>query len=421
MRLSDVPWRSLPARLHVLRDRSFRLFFLAQLTSALGDFVAAPALAFAALDLRGSPGDIGVVLSARTVPLVLFTLLGGGIADRFARHRLMLGADVVRFVTQGATALLVIGGGASVWSIAALQFLGGSASAVFTPAVSGLLQSLVEPAHRQTANSLRATSQSAVMIAGPLLSTLLVLPFGAGWALAADAATFAASAVCLGQLRLPPQSAAAEPWRMVDALRVGWHEVRARSWVWSLILMASAANMLYSVFTVLGPVLSERELGGRGAWGVVLASFGCGAVLGGAAGIWLRPRRPLRAATLVVTFLAAPPLALSLTGSLLPVMAAAVAGGTGFMLFNPLWETVLQREIPADRLSRVSAYEWFGSYAAQPVGLALAGPLATSTGARTALLATGTAQLLVGLLPLAVQEVRSYEPPAEGAAGLDET
>jgi predicted MFS family arabinose efflux permease len=414
-RLARLPRRALPARLNVLRDRPFRLFLLAQLTSWLGDFTAAPALAFAVLDLHGTPDDIGIVLAARSVPLVLFMLLGGVVADRLPRHLVMLGADVVRVVTQAATALLVIDGSGPLWGVAVLQFLGGSASAMFTPAVSGLMQTMVEPQHRQAANSLRSTSQSAAMVAGPLLSALLTLTLGAGWAIAVDAASFAVSAVCLGLLRLPPGTVPSGPWRVLSGLRTGWREFRSRTWVWSMIVTASLSNMLYAVFTVLGPVLSERELGGRGAWGVIIASFGAGAVLGSTAGVWLRPRRPLLTASLVVALVAAPPLALSLTGALLPVVAAAFAAGAALMLFSPLWETVLQREIPADRLSRVSAYEWFGSYAAQPLGLAFAGPLAAAAGARTALLAAGAVQFAVCLAPLTVKDVRTYEAPATDA------
>jgi predicted MFS family arabinose efflux permease len=414
-RLARLPRHALPARLNVLRDRPFRLFLLAQLTSWLGDFTAAPALAFAVLDLHGTPDDIGIVLAARSVPLVLFMLLGGVVADRLPRHLVMLGADVVRVVTQAATALLVIDGSGPLWGVAVLQFLGGSASAMFTPAVSGLMQTMVEPQHRQAANSLRSTSQSAAMVAGPLLSALLTLTLGAGWAIAVDAASFAVSAVCLGLLRLPPGTVPSGPWRVLGGLRTGWREFRSRSWVWSMIVTASLSNMLYAVFTVLGPVLSERELGGRGAWGVIIASFGAGAVLGSTAGVWLRPRRPLLTASLVVALVAAPPLALSLTGALLPVVAAAFAAGAALMLFSPLWETVLQREIPADRLSRVSAYEWFGSYAAQPLGLAFAGPLAAAAGARTALLAAGAVQFAVCLAPLTVKDVRTYEAPATDA------
>ncbi|MFJ4434529.1 MFS transporter [Streptomyces sp. NPDC088923] len=404
-------------RLSTLRIPAFRLFLGAQFASALGDFMVAPALAFAVLDLTGSPGDLGLVLAARAVPVVVFMLLGGVLADRLPRHRVMIAADVARVLGQGTAAVLVLTGSAAVWQLVVLQAVHGTASALFTPAVTGLVRDTVPPPARQGANALRGMSQSAAMIGGPLLGTLLVLTAGTGWAIAADATTFAVSAACLALLRAPcsirPPAPARPLW---SDLREGWREFSSRPWVWSMIVMASLTNMLYAVFTVLGPVLSERELGGRGAWGLLLTAFGAGAICGGAAALWVRPVRPLRAGLLAVALFAAPPLVLSQAGSPLPAALAVFLGGCGLMLFNPLWETVLQAGVPAAALSRVSAYEWFGSCAAQPLGLALAGPLAAHAGLRTTLLATGLGQLLISLAPLALREVREYPAPDQGTA-----
>src|SRR5688572_5616839 len=95
-----------------LRERSFRLLFLAQATSLLGDGMVSVALAFAVLELTGSAADLGIVLAARTAPLVVFLLVGGVWADRLPRRRVMLVADLVRLVTGGAMAALVIAGSA---------------------------------------------------------------------------------------------------------------------------------------------------------------------------------------------------------------------------------------------------------------------------------------------------------------------
>ncbi|MFE5890191.1 MFS transporter [Streptomyces sp. NPDC002285] len=396
--------------LGVLRVRSFRLFFIAQSSSSLGDFLVAPALAFAILDLTGSAAAIGLVLAARTIPLTLFMLVGGVLADRLPRQRVMLAGDLARFCSQAVTAALVFSGDAAVWQLMALQAVHGTATALFMPAVTGLVQECVPAPQRQSANALRSISHSAAMIAGPLLATLLVLTAGTGWAIAADAATFAVSAYCLARLGLPRDATVptGRGGHMLSELREGWREFASRTWVWSIITMASLSNMLYAVFTVLGPVLSERELGGRGAWGAILTAFGAGAVLGGAGALWLRTRHPLRTGLLATALFAAPPLVLSQASTTVPAAAAAFVGGAGLMLFNPLWETTLQAGVPASALSRVSAYEWFGSYAAQPIGLMLAGPLAAQAGMRTTLLAAGLAQLAISLAPLALRDVRSH-------------
>lgn len=402
-----------PSRFAVLRVRPYRWFFLAQLTSCFGDFMVAPALAFAVLDMSGSAGDLGLVLAARTVPLVALMLVGGALADRLPRYAVMLGADATRAGVQAVTAVLVLTGQAHIGQLMALQALHGAAAALFVPAVSGLLQQTVPEGQRQPANALLGIQRSAAQIAAPLLATLLVVTTGPGWAIAADAASFAISALCLARLR-PSRRAASAPVtptapaarHLLRDLRDGWREFRSRSWVWSLIGAASLTNGCYAVLTVLGPQVSEQSLGGPGAWGAVLTGFGAGAVTGGAVALYVRPRHPLRFAVMAVSLFAAPTLAMARADSVPTVVVAAFAGGLGLMVFNPLWETVLQGEVPAASLSRVSAYEWLGSYAMLPLGQALAGPAAALWGTRDTLLAVGLAHLAIALAPLTVREVR---------------
>jgi MFS family permease len=413
-----VPASPSPSRFSVLRIPAYRWFFLAQLTSAFGDFLVTPALAFAVLGLTGSAADIGFVLAARTVPLVLLMLVGGALADRLPRHLVMIGADVVRAGVQAVTAVLVLSGQAQIWQLMALQALHGSATAMFTPAVSGLLQQTVPAPQRQAANALLSMQRSAAFIAAPLVATVLVVTVGPGWAIGGDALTFVASALFLRRLRsslapAPKASSDNEDAQAAPAarnlardLREGWREFRSRTWVWSLISTASLTNACWSVFYVLGPALSEREFGGPEAWGLILTAFGAGAVTGGAVALYVRPRRPLRFAAMSVSLFAVPALVMSQVSSAPPVMAGAFLGGVGLMVFNPLWETVLQREIPSTALSKVSAYEWLGSYAMQPVGMALAGPAAALWGARHTMLAVGIAHLTISLAPLAVRDVR---------------
>lgn len=386
--------------------------------------MVAPALAFAVLGLSGSAGDLGLVLAARTVPLVALMLVGGALADRLPRYAVMVGADVTRALVQAATAVLVLAGHAQVGQLMALQAVHGAASALFVPAVSGLLQQTVPEGQRQSANALLGIQRSAAQIAAPLLATLLVVTAGAGWAIAADALSFAVSALCLARLR--PAEAAATPVaarstrRLLGELHDGWREFRSRSWVWSLIGAASLTNGCYAVFTVLGPETSERALGGPGAWGAVLTGFGAGAVTGGAVALYVRPRRPLRFAVLAVSLFAAPTLAMAWATSVPTVVGAAFVGGLGLMVFNPLWETVLQREVPAASLSKVSAYEWLGSYAMLPLGQSLAGPAAALWGTRDTLLAVGLAHLAIALAPLAVRDVREMREIRDGSVERDE-
>jgi hypothetical protein len=397
--------------LTVLRERNFRWFFLGQCASMLGDGMVAPALAFAVLGLTGHVSDLGLVLAAGTAPQVLFMLAGGVIADWLPRNALMLGSDLVRMVSQGTMAVLLITGVARVWHLLVLQFVHGLAAAMFMPAVPGVIQATTTPEQRQPANALRVLALSGSLIAGPAVAGVLVVALGPGWAIAVDAATFGASAACLSRLRLGLPVRLGR-YRFGRDLADGWREFRSRRWVWSIIAAASLMNLLYAGFSVLGPVVSISSFGGAGAWAVISATFGIGCVSGSIVALCVRPRFPLRAALLVMVGFAGPTLTLAAGLAVGVVAGAAFCGGLVMMIFNTLWETALQQHIPATTLSRVTAYEWAGAVACQPLGLVLVAPVAGSMGLHATLWTAGALQVLVAVSPLLVPEVRTFPSPA---------
>jgi MFS family permease len=396
--------------LRVLRDRNFRWFFLAQCASMLGDGMVAPALAFAVLGLTGHVSDLGLVLAAGTASQVLFMLVGGVIADWLPRNALMLGSDLLRTVSQGTMAVLLITGSARVWHLLLLQTVHGLAAAMFMPAVPGLIQTTTTPEQRQPANALRVLAMSGSLIVGPALAGVLVVAVGPGWAIAADAATFAASAACLSRLKLR-YTVRPRRYRFGRDLAEGWREFRSRRWVWAVIAAASVMNLLYAGYSVLGPAVSIRSFGGAGGWAIISATFGIGCLGGSIVALCVRPRFPLRAALIVMVAFACPTLTLAAGLTVGVVAAAAFCGGMVLMVFNTLWETTLQQHIPATTLSRVSAYEWAGAVACQPLGLVLVAPVAGHLGLHATLWTAGALQILVALSPLLVPEVRTMHSP----------
>jgi predicted MFS family arabinose efflux permease len=397
----------LPDSLGVLRRRDFRLVFGAYAVSVLGDRMVVIALAFAVLHLGGSASDIGIVLAARTIPLVASLLIGGVVADRTSRQRVMVSADLSRMCTQGLLAALLITGDPAIWVLAALSGLTGAATGFFNPASTGLMPAVVPPEQLQQANGLRATAMSGGEIAGPALGGVLVATAGPGWALAVDAATFAASAAFLAGLRLPARLPREEPSSFIADLRQGWTEFRSRTWVWTFVGAGGIATLLWGTWSVLGPVVAERDLGGAAAWGSVLAAMGVGALAGALVAIRIRPRRPLALGALCLSAFGLPP-ALLAAGMPTPVLAVGTfLAGAGMMLDGSVWESTLQRKIPSAALSRVAAYDWFGSMALGPLGLAIAGPLADALGIDGALWLAAGAIVAVALGLLAVREVRT--------------
>jgi MFS family permease len=404
----------LPDNLHVLRRRDFRLLFVGQGVSVLGDRMVVVALAFAVLEVGGSASAVGLVLASATLPLVGTVLIGGVVADRTSRRTVMIAADLVRLVSQGAMATLLITGGAEVWTLALFAGVTGAATGFFNPASTALLPEVVPAEELQPANALRSTAVSGGEIAGPLLAGVLVAAAGAGWAIAVDAATFAVSAACLVRLRAAGRPERAEASFLAD-LRDGWTAFSSRRWVWSFVVYFALTNVFWGAWSVLGPVLAERDLGGAAAWGTVLAGVGVGALAGSLLATRARPDRPLVLVTLTEALFALP-LAFLAAASPVPLLVlAAFLSGAGLMLGNSVWESTLQRHIPAESLSRVASYDWFGSLAFRPLGLALWGPLAAEIGISTSLWIAFGLFMAAMVTQLALPETRRLQaaPSAE--------
>lgn len=406
------------------RQRSFRFFFFGQGISAIGDRIVVVALAFAVLDLTGSVTDLGLVLAAQTVPLVLFVLLGGVWADRVSRRAVMITSDLVRAGAQGASALLLVTGSAQVWQIVLLQAVYGAAEAFFLPAAQALLPETVAAPDLQEANALIAVSANIARIGGPALAGLLVATVGAGWGLAIDAGTFLASAAFLSLMRVSAVVPAARTGALSE-LRAGWQAFRSRTWLWASALEFMVANaLLFSPYLVLGPEIARTTLGGAGAWAAISTASGLGAVLGGTFGLRWRPRFPLRA-MFVTSLIGTSPLLLLLAAAapLPALLGAALLSGMSISFFNLVWFTVVQRKIPGTELSRVSSWDALGSYVITPVGLAAAGPVGLALGIPTTLYAAAALGVVGTLAVLAVPSVRNltYESAGAGAEGCGST
>jgi MFS family permease len=409
--------RPLGDSVSVLRLRDFRLLFAGQGVSVLGDRMVAVALAFAVIELGGSASEVGLVLAASWAPLVLTVLAGGVVADMTSRRAVMVAADLVRIATQGTMAVLIITGTAEIWMLAALAGVTGAATGFFNPASTGLLPEVVPKDELQPANALRGSAVSASEIIGPLLAGVLVAAVGAGWAIAADAATFAISAACLTMMR-PPRREVAERTSFFAELRDGWNAFRSRRWVWTFVAYFAVSNLLWGAWSSLGPIVADRDLGGAAVWGTVLGAVGVGALVGSLMATRVRPHRPLLFVA-AVEGLFALPLAFLAAGAPAPLLAVgAFLSGLGMMLGMAVWESTLQRHIPADSLSRVASYDWFGSYAFYPLGLALWGSVAGAIGLHSALwLAFGLFGAIAVLL-LFVPDTRRFS--AAGApAGVN--
>ncbi|MFJ9537828.1 MFS transporter [Streptomyces sp. NPDC101225] len=407
------------SRAPLWRDGRFVMLAGARVVSVLGNGFARVALAFAVLALPGGDGGrLSLVVACQALPQLVFVLAGGVVADRMSRSRLMALADVLGAGAYGGLAAMVLTGHAPLVALCVLAALAGSATALFAPAMDGLLPLIVPADRLQRANGLLRMGSNSALLLGLTLSGVTVAFVGAGWALAINAASFVVSAALTSRLGV-----AAAPRRKASGwadLREGWHEFSSRQWLWVVVVQyAVVVAALNANVGVLGPLMAEQHLGGARAWAVIVAARALGTIAGAGLAARVRVRRPMLVAV-SCTFPAAVPIALLCVRAPVWLVAAAMFGaGIASDVFGVLWATTIQRHIPEHALSRVSSYDWFGSLAFAPLGLLVAGPLAQAVGTGRAL--AGCAALIVlataaALLSPQVRRLGTEKAPS-GAAG----
>jgi MFS family permease len=409
-----------------LRERRFRLLWLGQATSTLGDGLVPVALSFAVIQtLNGSATDLGIVLAAHMLPLVLFVLAGGVWADRLPRQMVMLVSDVIRGGVQATMAILLLSGSAELWHLVVLVAIYGTAEAFFQPAATGVVPATISAERLQQANALLGLSRSTAFVIGPAVAGVIAATTNPGIVFVVDAATFAVSATSLALLRLPRSRREGERKSFLADLKGGWHELVAHTWLWVIVAWAATyLGIVVAPFMTLGPIVAKESLGGAAAWGLISAGWGAGSLAGGLLALRWKPVRPMFTCTLLV-LLIAPAVALLALRAPAPLIATAQAvGGAGMGVFGAVWMTTLQQHVREDALSRVSAWDWMGSFLFLPLGLVVAGPVSELIGISTTLWISVTWAVLSTLAVLLVPSVRNLrrldepEEPEEVLATL---
>jgi hypothetical protein len=264
---------------------------------------------------------------------------------------------------------------------------------------------------------------------------------GAGWAIAIDGATFLASAWFLWRLRPVParpvpvvsaagqsdaerlqaegsltepagegraeQLPAASSGFLTD-LRLGWREFTSHTWLW--VMVAGVSLFLFAIegpIQVLGPIVARDVYDGARTWGFTSAAMGIGQIAGGLLSLRWRPRRPMLVIAAGMSLAAIPVALLAMEAPVWTLYVSLAVMGVEWGLYDPFWTTCMQRVVAPDMISRVSSYDYFGSLAFYPAGLALAGPLADAFGITAVLWGSAAVAVLVSVFQLSWRDVRS--------------
>ncbi|MFF3396340.1 MFS transporter [Streptomyces sp. NPDC002669] len=400
--------------------RNYRLLTAAAVITGLGTHGALIAAAFAVLQAGGDGGDVGLVAAARAVPLVLFLLVGGAIADRLPRHRVMVASNALNCLSQAVFAWLVLTGDPQLWQMMLLTALCGTGQAFFNPAAEGMLMSSISHEQASRAFALFRMATQGATIGGAALGGAMIAAMDPGWVLAVDAAAFAAAGALRAFLDVSHIPSRAPGGGLLADMRDGWQEFVGRPWLWSIVAQFSVVvAAVGAAESVYGPLVARDELGGARPWGFALAAFGAGTLGGALLMTRWKPRRMLLAGTLCVFPLALPPAGLAVPLPAVWLCLVMFVSGVAIEVFGVAWMTAMHQEIPEEKLSRVSAYDWFGSVAMMPLATALAGPVESLVGRSQALWGCAGLIVLVTGAVLFVPEVRDLTrrpAPAEVAA-----
>jgi MFS family permease len=394
----------------------FRRLLASLAVSQAGDWLYNLALLAFVYERTHSSAWLGITTAARVLPIVVCGPLGGVVADRYDRRRLMIASDAVRLVLMLALAL-VAAAGLPVVLAPIIAALATAASSAYIPSVAATTPRLVDDADLPAANAARSAIQQVCIVAGPGFGALLLLIGPPSLAFALNGATFALSALAVasipaGAIFAPGGEAEAAP-NVLRELRDGARALLDQPVAMRLIGADIVCSAIYGAETVLLLLLS-RELGlGDHGYGYLLASFGLGGVIGavvaGRAAAGDRGRVVLvgaMAALAACTALLADPLGVG------GALALGVVSGAGFILVEVMVETGLQRTLAPDVFARAYGFAFPAAIAGIVAGSLIAAPLVTLFGVRGAFVALGGLTALYTLSLLRRPEPAMAPAPA---------
>lgn len=395
----------------LMRNGSFRRLFGARLTSSLGNGITPIALAFGVLALPGAtPTSLSIVLAAQAIPLVILLPIGGVVADRLGRARVIAVTDVILSAFIMTAAVLFLTGNATVPLIAGINAVYGALAALWYPAMGGLMPDVVPDDQLQPANAAISMANNGGLVVGNALGGALVAFVGPGLAIAVDALTFLAAGLLVFSFRHVSRPSGSEE-SMAGDLVHGWRVFWSYRWVVVVVAAFSVIVMSWRGSNeVMGPVLAKEIYGGAAGWATIMAAESAGLLAGAFLAARIRPSRPMVFGMLITLALPVYQVTLAFGLPIVVVALAAFALGIALESFYVVWQVAVQTHVPREALSRVSSYDAMGSMLLGPIGLALAGPLIIVAGPQTAFLVAAviaTVPIGLSLLSKAVWGLRA--------------
>ncbi len=397
-----------------LRHRNFQLFFGGQLLSLTGTWMQSVAQSWLVYRITGSAILLGTVGFSGQIPVFFLAPIGGALADRHRRRRIIVITQTTAMILAFILAALTLTGRVRVWHIMTLSALMGVVNAFDIPARQAFLVEMVGREDLMNAIALNSSMFNGARLIGPAVAGILVAGIGEGWCFFTNGVSYLAVIAGLLMMRLGPWSPPERTASTLENVLEGMSYVRRTAPIRALLLLVGLVSLVAMPYTVLMPVFADTILqsGARGL-GVLMGATGMGALLGA---LFVASRRGLRGLG-KVTAAAAAGFGVSLILFAISRrfwLSAAMLVPIGFcmMLQMACTNTLIQSMVPERLRGRVMAVYSMMFMGMAPIGALLAGvaaghigaPLTVSIGAVGALLGAGVfARHLPGLRPEATR------------------
>jgi MFS family permease len=375
-----------------LRHRNFQLFFAGQLISLTGTWMQTVAQSWLVYRLTGSTMLLGMVGFTSQIPVFLFAPIGGVVADRFNRHRVVIAMQTSAMLLAFVLAGLTLAGNIQIWHIFLLSGLLGTVNAFDIPARQSFIVEMVGRDDLVNAIALNSSMVNGARIVGPAIAGTLVAIIGEGWCFLANAISYIAVIVGLLLMQVTRAPRAESTASTFESLLEGFQYVARTSPVRSLLLLLGLVSVMGMPYSVLMPVFADRILGGGPtSLGLLMGASGVGALTGALA---LASREGLRGLGRWVAWSAAAfgisEILFSLSRSLWLSAALLVPVGCAMMVEMASSNTLIQSMVPDRLRGRVMSIYSMMFMGMAPFGALLAGAAAHRFGAPLTVAIGGT-------------------------------
>ncbi|MEO7191600.1 MAG: MFS transporter [Vicinamibacterales bacterium] len=377
-----------------LTHRNFRLLWLAALGSTIGTWMQKYAQGLVVFDMTKSKFFLGLDDFLGQLPILLLMLIGGVIADRHDRRRLLTGSQYVQAFSAFALAILYWTHHITVWHIFALSFVSGCGQAFGGPAYQSMIPSLVPRRDLPNAIALNSTQFNLSRVLGPGAGAAVLAAIGAAGCFAVNGISFFFVVIALAALKLPPHQPVANRQPLGAELKSGLHYVRDNNVMFTLTWLVVISTFLAMPILTMLPAFASEVLTGAGSHetrlSLLMGSQGLGAILGalivGGVGTTRHMGKLLLGVQIGLGLLIA---AFSLSTSLPLSLVLLFLGGMFFMALFSISFSLVQLTVPDALRGRVVSIYMVALRGGGPIGGLAAGALADQFSASSVMAANG--------------------------------